>query len=103
MADPDGPGESAPGSRLRVSTATSDDRLEITLADSGPGIAPDMLPKIFEPLFSTKSFGVGLGLPVVRQVLEMHGGGVEIETDPGEGTRFRLWLPVSAPEGEERP
>ena len=103
MADGYEPGSTAPGSRLRVSTAVCDERLEIVLADTGPGIAADVLPKIFEPLFSTKSFGVGLGLPVVRQVLEMHGGGVEVETDPGEGTRFRLWLPVSAPEGEARP
>ena len=61
--------------------------------DYGPGIPPDILPKIFEPMFSTKSFGVGLGLPVVKQIMEQHGGGIEIESEEGRGTWVCLWLP----------
>ena len=48
---------------------------------------------MFEPLFSTKNFGVGLGLPLVKQILEQHGGGIDLEPAAGAGTLARLWLP----------
>ena len=51
------------------------------------------LSKIYEPLFSTKSFGVGLGMPTVKQIMEQHGGGIEIESEEGRGTTVTLWLP----------
>jgi signal transduction histidine kinase len=55
--------------------------LKITLRDNGPGIPPDVLPRIFEPLFTTKNFGVGLGLPTVRQIVELHGGTIDDKTN----------------------
>ncbi len=61
--------------------------------DSGPGIPGDLRTQIFEPLFSTKGFGVGLGLPVVKQIMEQHQGGIDIESENGQGTRVCLWLP----------
>ena len=67
--------------------------------DTGPGIPEDVLPRITEPLFSTKSFGTGLGLPTVQRILEEHGGGVEIDSEPGHGTRVRLWLPDTPVDG----
>jgi signal transduction histidine kinase len=63
-------------------------------------MAPELLAKAFEPLFSTKSFGVGLGLATVKQIMEQHGGGVEIESREGEGTRVLLWLPVERQDAE---
>ena len=63
--------------------------------DNGPGIAPDTLEKIWEPLFSTKSFGVGLGLPTVKQIMEQHGGGIDITSQLGQGTEVLLWLPLN--------
>ena len=87
------------GGCLRVETARKADRLEIRIIDSGPGIPPERMEKIFEPLYSTKGFGVGLGLPIVRQIAEMHGGDIEIESEPGEGTRATLWLPLKHVEG----
>ena len=78
---------------LTVRTHQSDGWIEIEFQDDGPGIPPDIEAKIFEPLFSTKGFGVGLGLPVVKQIMEQHGGTVEVETEPGRGTRVRLRLP----------
>jgi len=80
---------------LTVRTQENDDRIEVIFEDTGPGIAPDVYQKIFEPLYSTKGFGVGLGLPVVKHIMEQHNGGIEIESEQGRGTRVCLWLPTS--------
>jgi signal transduction histidine kinase len=56
-----------------------------------------VLERIFEPLYSTKTFGVGLGLPIIQQIVERHGGSVEVQSQPGQGTTFTLWLPTEAP------
>jgi signal transduction histidine kinase len=71
------------------------DRLEITIADTGPGIPAEVLPQVLEPLFSTKSFGTGLGLPTVQQIIEAHGGGLEISSEENRGTTVVLWLPLN--------
>lgn len=83
---------------VAVATRADGERVEIEVTDSGPGIADDELGHIFEPLYSTKSFGIGLGLPVVKKIAEEHGGGVGISSEIGRGTRVTLWLPLTAPE-----
>ncbi len=85
----------AGGGLVTVSTRRRDGLAEITIADNGPGIAPEVLPRIFEPLFSTKSFGVGLGMAVVKQVLEQHGGAVEVDSAVGHGAEARLSIPIA--------
>ncbi len=67
--------------------------MEIAISDTGSGIPEDILVKIFEPLFSTKTSGVGLGMPTVKQIMEQHDGGIEVESKQGEGTTVTLWLP----------
>jgi len=84
---------------LTVRTQREDDRIEVIFEDSGQGMRPDVHEKIFEPLFSTKNFGVGLGLPLVKQIMEQHGGGVEIESEEGRGTKVCLWLPYKHSNG----
>ncbi len=84
----------SPGKELKVKTAVAGNRLEIRVIDTGPGISDDTREKIFEPLFSTKSFGIGLGLAIVEDIMATHGGGIEIESEPGKGTAVVLWLPV---------
>ncbi|MCH8000331.1 MAG: PAS domain-containing protein [Proteobacteria bacterium] len=82
---------------LSVKTQRKNGRVEVIFEDRGPGIPADVLPRIFEPLFSTKGFGVGLGLPVVKRIMEQHGGGIEIDRAGTSGTRVCLWLPAERP------
>lgn len=69
----------------------------LSLIDTGAGITPDVLPKIFEPFFSTKSKsgGSGLGLPTTRKIIEAHGGTIDVESEPGKGTKFTIRLPIA--------
>jgi signal transduction histidine kinase/DNA-binding LacI/PurR family transcriptional regulator len=80
--------------RLTVSTQVTGGRLEIRISDTGCGIPDEVKTKLFEPLFSTKSFGIGLGLPIVKGIMEQHGGGVEISSQVDAGTTIVLWLPA---------
>jgi signal transduction histidine kinase len=68
----------------------TDGRIELEVRDDGPGIPPEMLPRIFEPHFSTRSTGTGLGLPIVRRIVESWGGSVTAESEPGLGTVVRV-------------
>jgi signal transduction histidine kinase len=79
--------------RITVAT-TATEVIEIIVEDTGPGIPADVLPKVFDPLFSTKSFGTGLGLPTVKQIVEQHDGTIAITSEPGRGTRVRICLPA---------
>ena len=78
---------------IAVTTRINGRLVEIVIADTGPGIRTDILPKIFDPLFTTRNFGVGLGLSLVRQILLQHNGSVTVETGQG-GTAFVLGLPL---------
>jgi len=80
-----------------VSSRVEDGRLTVSVEDAGPGIPSDCREDVFEPLYSTKNFGIGLGLPIVRQIAERHEGGVEINTKPGVGTQVVFWLPIEQP------
>ena len=80
---------------LTVSTREAGGTVLLRFDDTGPGIATDVLPKVFDPLFSTRSFGTGLGLPTVRQIVEQHGGTVEIASEVGRGTSVLVTLPVA--------
>jgi signal transduction histidine kinase len=92
------------GGTVTVRTRRADEgTVEAEFADSGPGIAPEDLRRIFEPFFSTKSGGTGLGLAFALQVLEEHGGSIGCESEPGCGTVFRVRLPVAGPAGAASP
>jgi signal transduction histidine kinase len=81
--------------QITVSTRMQGDYLELVVEDTGPGIAPDVLPRVFEPLFSTKSFGTGLGLPIVKQIVSQHKGSIEISSEPSKGARAAIHLPLA--------
>lgn len=87
--------ESMPqGGELKVSTFTEDNNVCIKTIDTGIGISEADLEHIFEPFFTRKTKGTGLGLANVKRILEEHGGNVEIESTSGRGTEVSLWLPV---------
>jgi two-component system sensor kinase FixL len=76
---------------------------EITVSDTGPGIAPEIAERLFEPFTTTKPSGMGLGLSICREIVQAHRGRLTTAANPGGGTIFRLSLPVSAEEDEEEP
>jgi two-component system, NtrC family, sensor kinase len=88
------------GGRVTVTTALEGERVRIEVADSGPGIPPDTLARVFDPFFTTKDpgSGSGLGLAISLSFAEELGGALTVESKPGAGSRFRLWLPRRTPE-----
>jgi PAS domain S-box-containing protein len=69
--------------------------VRISVKDTGVGISPENMKKLFEPLFTTKTKGIGLGLSISRKLIEANGGRIEVESEPGKGSTFTLVLPVS--------
>ncbi len=89
---PVGAGNGAPGSSLPAPAAES---IEVAFQDTGSGIPAEDLPRIFEPYFTTKETGIGLGLALTKKIVEEHGGTISVESRPGEGTRVAIRLPVA--------
>lgn len=94
-------GSDRPRKELSVSLRGSDDAVEISIADTGEGIPAEVLPQIFEPFFSTKESGVGLGLAVAYGIVRRHGGRIQVDSEVGRGTVFHLHLPRHAVADEE--
>lgn len=88
------------GGQIRVRTAADKDIVEICIKDNGGGIEKDVLEKVFEPFFSTKTKGTGLGLAVCKQITDFHKGSIHIDSEPGKGTQVRIRLLKSAGHGE---
>jgi nitrogen fixation/metabolism regulation signal transduction histidine kinase len=88
------------GGTLRVSlqrrSGDGDERLVVTVSDTGHGMTPEEIRTAFEPYFSTKETGVGLGLALTKKIIEDHGGSIELESEPGKGTSARVSLPLAA-------
>jgi signal transduction histidine kinase len=82
-----------PGGAVTVKTRPVDGEVEVSVIDRGAGIHPDQLENIFNPFFTTKKEGAGLGLSVVSKIVDLHGGRITVESEPGKGSVFRLFLP----------
>jgi PAS domain S-box-containing protein len=98
VAEEEHPPHARRGSKLCVGTRRNEGRIEVVVTDNGSGIAADVMAMIFEPLYSTKAFGVGLGMPTVKQIMEQHGGGIRVSSEPGKATIATLWLPAEVTE-----
>jgi PAS domain S-box-containing protein len=87
------------GGVLRVSVVRTAEPpgVEVAFTDTGPGIAPENLSHVFDPFYTTKPKGLGLGLYVSHNIVEGHRGHIEVESRLGEGTTFKVWLPVGMP------
>jgi signal transduction histidine kinase len=91
------------GGRVTVSVGAEGDQVHIAVTDTGPGIAPDQLPRLFDRFWQANRKdrrGVGLGLSIVKGIADAHGGDVRVETAVGAGTTFTLVLPAAAPEDQ---
>jgi signal transduction histidine kinase len=86
------------GGRLTISGRPAGDHVEVDVADTGVGIPADSLPRILEPLYSTKARGLGLGLAIARSILEKNKGSLRVASTPGEGTTFTVRLAAAPPE-----
>jgi signal transduction histidine kinase len=82
------------GGQLSFFSALKNDMITIIVKDSGVGIPPENMSKLFEPLFTTKIKGIGLGLAVSRKLIEANGGRIEVQSELGVGSTFTVWLPV---------
>jgi two-component system sensor histidine kinase HydH len=87
------------GGTIRIDALRKGHWTLFSVVDSGKGISPEDLPHVFDPYFTTKPSGVGLGLANVHKFIEAHGGEIEVESSPGKGARFTIRLPSL----EERP
>ena len=87
--------DNPPLGRVCVTTASNGSDFEFQISDNGCGLEPETKDKIFKPLFSTKAFGVGLGLPLVRRIVDGHNGSIMVESEWGKGTTISIKLPMS--------
>jgi signal transduction histidine kinase len=79
---------------LRIETHPFRDRVEVVISDSGSGIPPEQMEKIFNYYYTTKEKGVGLGLPIAHRIIEAHGGQLKVESKVGAGTKVTITLPL---------
>ena len=77
-----------------MQTGSAADGVWVNIADTGCGIPQEQLNRIFEPFYTTKKKGSGLGLMIVQRIVREHGGLIKLESNIGKGTTFRIWLPL---------
>jgi two-component system sensor histidine kinase HydH len=95
------------GGELTIQAMREPEEVCLSLIDTGKGMNPDVLARVFRPFFSTKPGGSGLGLPTSRKIVEAHGGSIDVQSEVGRGTKFTIRMPVvgppASPDGPPRP
>ncbi len=92
-----------PGGSVQVMAAAEPEALRIAVTDSGSGIAPEMMDRIFDPYFTTKPEGTGLGLPIALRIIQAHDGTLDVSSALGRGTTVEVRLPIAMPGPGARP
>jgi signal transduction histidine kinase len=84
------------GGRLKLSgkIPTGNQWIQLSIQDSGIGIPPEDMDKLFDPFFSNREGGIGLGLSIAHRIIDQHHGRIEVESTPDKGTLFTIWLPL---------
>ena len=93
--------EASATKEIVVSALEKEVVVEVSVADSGPGIAPDVAERLFQPFVSTKSTGMGIGLSICRSIIDAHGGMLWMTPRPGGGTVFRFELPIGRDDDDD--
>jgi signal transduction histidine kinase len=90
---------------IRLRTTERDGGVLVTVSDNGTGMPPHVLDRIFDPFYTTKEVGAGtgLGLSTSFNLVRRHGGHIRVESEPGAGSSFEVWLPLEAPPAGEAP
>ena len=83
------------GGDLNIISRDYDGEVRVSITDTGPGIPPDKLKKIFDPFFSTKEGGTGLGLPISKKIIDEHKGALYVDSKAGHGTTFTVCIPIA--------
>lgn len=83
------------GGQLSITAQQTEGFIEIVIRDTGSGINPENIDRIFEPLFSEKSHGTGLGLAICQEIIDKHDGGISVDSEIGTGTSFTIRIPVA--------
>jgi signal transduction histidine kinase len=82
------------GGELTIQAAREPGWVVLNLIDTGVGMSPEVVAKLFRPFFTTRQGGTGLGLATTRKIIEAHGGTIDVQSAPGRGTKFTIRLPV---------
>jgi two-component system, sporulation sensor kinase E len=82
------------GGEISIETGAASEAVWVSISDTGSGIPEEKLNRIFQPFFTTKKKGSGLGLMIVQRIIRDHAGRIDVESKPGQGTTFRVWLPL---------
>jgi two-component system sensor kinase FixL len=91
--------EASQSREVVISTAADDDEMVgVSVADTGPGIAPELMSQLFQPFVTNKRHGMGVGLSICRTIVEAHGGQIRVESNPAGGTIFRFTLRTASGE-----
>jgi signal transduction histidine kinase len=88
------------GGEIILQASREADFVKLDVIDTGCGIAPDMLPKIFKPFHTTKPGGNGLGMPTTRKIVQAHGGNINVQSEEGRGTKASIRLPLAPGQAE---